>query len=176
VKEPLIHTLLNLAEDHLALCVPDRAQAAVDRVVSIMPDAEYARFRYENRLHYVRGRLALAREDWPAALQCAEACRAHASTHSAPKYYIRAHLVKGQALLRLGQRKAAQAELDQAGSLADRLGYAAWSWRAWLEAGDEARAGKAVRRLARELGPERRDRFLQAAKRFSKGTNRMLAP
>ncbi|HEX6511268.1 MAG TPA: BTAD domain-containing putative transcriptional regulator [Chloroflexota bacterium] len=176
VKEPLIHTLLNLAEDHLALGAADRAQAAVDRVMRIMPDAEYARFRYENRLHYVRGRLALAREDWSAALHCAEACHAHASTHSAPKYYIRAHLVKGQALLRLGEGKAAQIELDRAGNLADRLGYAAWSWRAWLQAGDEARAGKAVRRLARELGLERRDRFLQAAKRFSKGANRMLAP
>ena len=42
---------------------PERALQAIERVVQLMPEAEYARYRYQNRLHYVRAELSLAREE-----------------------------------------------------------------------------------------------------------------
>ena len=48
-----------------------------------------ARFRYENRLHYARALLALARAEPEPALGAADACLAAAAAHQAPKYEVR---------------------------------------------------------------------------------------
>ncbi|HEX6551524.1 MAG TPA: BTAD domain-containing putative transcriptional regulator [Ktedonobacteraceae bacterium] len=169
-KEPLIQSLLNLAEDHLALGTPERAIQAVERVVQLMPGAEYGRYRYQNRLLYVRALLALAREEEAAALEAADACLADAAAYRAPKYEVRGRLIKGQALARLGNAEAAQTELIAAARLAEQLGYPAWAWRAWTAAAEVTRApfipkhaADAVQRLADNLDTELRERFLRAA-------------
>ena len=169
-KEPLIQTLLNLAEDHLALGTPERALQAIERVVQLMPEAEYARYRYQNRLHYVRAELSLAREEGADALEAADACLADAAAYRAPKYEMRGHLVKGRALARLGNVEAARTELITAAQLAEGLGYLAWAWRAWAVAANVThaprlarRAEDAVRRLADNLDTELREHFLRQA-------------
>jgi hypothetical protein len=169
-KEPLIHALLNVAEDHLALGTPEPAVRAIERVVQLMPEAEYGRFRYRNRLHYVRALMALAREEAAAALEAADACLADATAYGAPKYEVRGHLVKGRALARLGNAEAARTELIAAARLAEQLGYPAWAWRAWTAAADVNRApfivkhaADSVLRIADNLDTELRERFLRIA-------------
>jgi len=169
-KEPLIQSLLNLAEDHLVLGTPERAIQAIERVVQLMPEAEYGRFRYQNRLHYVRALLALAREEEAAALEAADACLADAAVYRAPKYEVRGHLVKGRALARLDNAEAAKTELIAAAELAEQLGYPAWAWRSWTAAAEIAHAPRlaqhaagAVQRLAGNLDTELRERFLRIA-------------
>ena len=169
-KEPLIHALLNVAEDHLALGAPERAIQAIERVVQLMPEAEYARFRYGNRLHYVRALLALAREEEAAALEAADACLADAAAYQAPKYEVRGRLVKGRALARLGNAEVVKTELIAAARLAEQLGYPAWAWRAWTAAADVTRvpfiakhAADAVLRVADNLDAGLRERFLRIA-------------
>ncbi len=169
-KEPLIHTLLNLAEDHLALGTPEQAAQSIERVAQLMPEAEYARYRYQNRWHYVRALLSLARDEVEDALAAAEACLADAAAYRAPKYEVRGHLVKGRVLARLGNAEAARTEIVAAAELAERLGYLAWAWRAWTAAADVTRAPRlaqraedAARRLADNLDTELRERFLRGA-------------
>lgn len=169
-KEPLIQSLLNLAEDHLALGTPERAMQAIERVVQLMPEAEYGRFRYQNRLHYVRALLALAREETIAALEAADACLADAAAYRAPKYEVRGRLVKGQVLAQLGNAEAAKTELIAAALQAEQLDYPAWAWQAWTAAADvthaprlAGRAAAVVQRLADNLDTELRERFLRAA-------------
>lgn len=169
-KEPLIHALLNVAEDHLALGAPERAIQAIERVGQLMPEAEYARFRYGNRLHYVHVLLALASEEPEAALEAADACLTNAAAYRAPKYEVRGRLVKGRALARLGNAEAAKTELIAAARLAEQLGYPAWAWRAWTAAANVTsaphlarRAADAVQKLADNLDTELRERFLRAA-------------
>jgi DNA-binding SARP family transcriptional activator len=163
-KEPLIHALLNVAEDHLALGASERALQAIERVGQLMPEAEYARFRYGNRLHYVRALLALAGEE------AADACLTNAAAYRAPKYEMRGRLVKGQALARLGNAEAAKTELLAAARLAEQLSYPAWAWRAWTAAAEVTSAPRlarhaadAVQRLANNLDTGLRERFLRAA-------------
>ncbi|HEX6553305.1 MAG TPA: BTAD domain-containing putative transcriptional regulator [Ktedonobacteraceae bacterium] len=169
-KEPLIQSLLNLAEDYLALGSPERAIQAIERVVQLMLEAEYGRYRYQNRLHYVRALLALAREEAEAALEAADACLTDAAAYRAPKYEVRGRLVKGRALARLGNAEAAKTEFVAAAELAEQLGYPAWAWRAWTAAADVTRApfiakhaADAILRLADNLDTELRERFLRIA-------------
>lgn len=84
-----------------------------------------------------------------------------------PKYLVRRHLVKGQALPLQGDAARARDELLRAARLADRLGYPAWSWRAWSAAAEasaspnaQAKAASAMGRLAASLGDDLRVRFL----------------
>jgi hypothetical protein len=169
-KEPLIHALLNVAEDQLALGTPEPAVRAIERVVWLMPEAEYGRFRYRNRLHYVRALLALAHEEEAAALEAADTCLADAAAYRAPKYEVRGHLVKGRVLARLGNLEAAKTELVAAARLAEQLGYLAWAWRSWTAAAEIAHAprlaqhaAEAVQRLAGNLDTELRERFVRTA-------------
>ncbi len=169
-KEPLIQSLLNVAEDHLALGASEHAMRAIECVVQLMPEAEYGRFRYRNRLHYVRALLALAREEEAAALEAADACLTDAAAYRAPKYEVRGRLVKGRALARLGNIEAAKTELIAAARLAEQLGYSAWAWRAWTAAAEVTsaprlarRAADVVQRLADNLDTELRECFLRIA-------------
>ena len=169
-KEPLIHALLNVAEDQLALGAPEPAMRAIERVAKLMPEAEYARFRYQNRLHYVRALLALAREEEAAALEAVDACLADAAAYRAPKYEVRGCLVRGRALARLGNAEAAKMELIAAAELAEQLGYPAWAWRAWTAVAEVSHAPRlarhaadAVQKLADNLDTKLRERFLRIA-------------
>ena len=78
VAEPQIQTLLNLATDHLHLGSPDQAAGAcLDEAEDLFADAEYARFRYENRYHWVRGLLHLDAGLHDAALGRGSRSRRH---------------------------------------------------------------------------------------------------
>jgi DNA-binding SARP family transcriptional activator/tetratricopeptide (TPR) repeat protein len=125
VLEPRIHTLLNLATDHIHLGDPDRAAARLVEVDDLSPQAEYARFRYQNRYHFVRGLLALAGGDTEGALACAQTVASMAERYGAPKYRARAHLLRGSALGRhRAGAEAAVAELRAAIRVAERHGFA----------------------------------------------------
>ncbi|MGH9224014.1 MAG: AAA family ATPase, partial [Acidimicrobiales bacterium] len=105
--EPQVHTLLNLATDHLHLGDPDRAAACLAEVEQLSVEAEYARFRYMNRLHWVRGLLQLDAGDVDAALGEAKTVEQMAQRYRAPKYEVRAHLLRGVALARRGRTSEA---------------------------------------------------------------------
>jgi hypothetical protein len=86
VLEPQIQTLLNLAIDHLTLGDPDGAAACLREVEGLAIDAEYARFRYMNRFHWVRGLLHVEAGDVDAALEAAAEVGAMAAQHGAPNH------------------------------------------------------------------------------------------
>jgi DNA-binding SARP family transcriptional activator len=135
VAEPQIQTLLNLATDHLHLGDPDRAAACLAEAEALSVDAEYARFRYMNRFHWVRGLLQLEAGDIDAAISASADVAAMAERHGAPKYSVRAHLLRGIALARRPrQREAALGEFQAAVRLAEGHGFAALAERAHREA------------------------------------------
>jgi DNA-binding SARP family transcriptional activator len=170
VQEPRIHTLLNLAEDYLALGDPDGAAGFVRQVEGLVPYVEYARFRYLNRLQYVRALLALAQEELPATIEAADACLSQAAVYAAPKYEVRGRLVRGRALARLSQVQDAERELIAAAQLAERLSYPTWARRAWdalaaLTDSPRARrcAQTAARTIADGLDTGLREKFMRTS-------------
>lgn len=128
ILEPQIHTLLNLATDHLHLGNPDRAAACLAEVDQLSVEAEYARFRYLNRLHWVRGLLTLHAGDVDAALGEAATVEEMAHRYRAPKYQVRAHLLRGAALARRGRSSEADAAVSSVRTsvrIAEDHGFAA---------------------------------------------------
>jgi DNA-binding SARP family transcriptional activator len=126
VLEPQIQTLLNLATDHLHLGDPDRAEACLAEVEVLSVDAEYARFRYMNRFHWVRGLLHLAVDDLDAAMGAAAEVSAMAEHHGAPKYVVRASALRGMARgRRPAEREAAIRDFRDAARRAEQHGLAA---------------------------------------------------
>ncbi len=146
VAEPQIQTLLNLATDHLHLGSPDQAATRLEEAQDLFVDAEYARFRYENRYHWVRGLLHLDAGDLDAALAAAAEVGAMADRYDAPKYDVRARLLRGLALARRpAERSAAVTELREAARRAEEYGFAALAEQAHRRAGELASSGKQVR-------------------------------
>ena len=138
----------------------------------MMPAAEYGRFRYENRYHYVKSMLAYAREQWEPSLQFADQCLAHAATYGARKYEVRGRLARGQALWRLEQRHEGEREIVTAAEHAGSLGFPTWARRCWVAAAGLTRSGTyranaaaAVAEIAEHLDAELRDRFLAEVSR-----------
>ncbi len=145
--EPQIQTLLNLATDHLRLGDPDRAASYLGQVDALAIDAEYARFRYLNRLHWVRGLLHLEADDVDAALGAADDVRSMAERHGAPKYLVRASLLRGMALShRPDTRDAALTDLRAAARLAEDHGFAALAEHAHRSAAASEGGGRHARR------------------------------
>jgi DNA-binding SARP family transcriptional activator/tetratricopeptide (TPR) repeat protein len=149
VLEPQIHTLLNLATDHLHLGDPDRAVACVAEAEALSVDAEYARFRYLNRLHWVRGLIALEGGDVDGALDAADRTGAMADSYRAPRYEVRARLLRGTALSRRGEADAALGELRAGARVAEHHGFAALAERAHRLAADLTGSGHHARRADR---------------------------
>ena len=147
VAEPQIHTLLNLALDHLRLGHPDRAAGCLAEAERLAVDAEYARFRFMNRLHYVRGLLCLEAGDLDGALAAAETTAEMALRYRAPKNEVRARLLRGQTLARSRARQSeALGDLRDAARLAEQLGFAALAHQAHQAAADIARSAYHARR------------------------------
>jgi DNA-binding SARP family transcriptional activator len=147
VLEPQIHTLLNLATDHLHLGDPDRAAAHLAEAEALAVDAEYARFRYLNRLHWVRGLLALEAGDIDGALGAAAEVESMADRYRAPKYDVRAHLLRGTALARRSREcDAALSELRAAVHVAEHHEFAALAEAAHRCAADLAASAHHARR------------------------------
>jgi DNA-binding SARP family transcriptional activator len=147
VLEPQIQTLLNLATDHVHLKDLDRAASCLSEVEALSVDAEYARFRYMNRFHWVRGLLHLEANDVDAALDSAAEVGAMADTHGAPKYVVRANLLKGMALARRPvERDAAVTSLRAAARRAEQQGFAALAERAHRAAAELVGGGHHTRR------------------------------
>jgi DNA-binding SARP family transcriptional activator/tetratricopeptide (TPR) repeat protein len=137
VAEPQIHTLLNLATDHLHLGDPDRAASCVAEAEELSIDAEYARFRYLNRLHWVRGLIDLEGGDIDRALEGAAAVADMAARYRAPKYDVRARILRGMAMSRRPRQvDAALTELQAATRGAEHHGFAALAERAHRLAAD----------------------------------------
>jgi DNA-binding SARP family transcriptional activator len=149
VAEPQIQTLLNLATDHLQLGDPARAAAYMADAEAFFPDAEYARFRYLNRYHWVRGLLQLEAGDVDAALGEAAEVGAMAERHGAPKYAVRADLLRGLGLSRRqAERDAALASLRAAAHRAEGHGFAALAEQAHRAAAGLVSGGQHRRRAA----------------------------
>lgn len=147
VAEPQIHTLLNLAVDHLHLGHPDQASACLGGAERLAVDAEYARFRFMNRMHYVRGLLCLEADDLEGGLAAAQTTADMATRYSAPKNGIRARLLRGQALARSpGEQPTALAEFRVAARLAEQLGFAALAEQAHRAAARTAGSAYHARR------------------------------
>jgi DNA-binding SARP family transcriptional activator/tetratricopeptide (TPR) repeat protein len=167
VTEPQIHTLLNLATDHLHRGDADRAAAQLAEAEQLSVDAEYARFRYMNRLHWVRGLLALEGGDVAAALDAASDVESLARRHDAPKYRVRARLLRGTARVRrTSEVPTGVSDLRAAARLAERHGFAALAaqaHRATAEATGSAhharRADRWRARIERSVDGPLRDRL-----------------
>ena len=139
VLEPQIHTLLNLATDHLHLGDPDRAERCLTEAEVLSVDAEYAKFRYLNRMHWVRGLLALETGDIDGALASAAEVASMADRYRAPRYVVRARLLRGMALSRRRrEQEAAVTELRAAARVAEHHEFAALAERAHRLAADLA--------------------------------------
>lgn len=137
-EEPELQTLLNLAEDHLALGRPDVASRHVDEAEGLVADVEVARYRALNRLEIVRGWLALEAGSPEDALAAAETGRQTASRYGAPRNAVRADLLGGDALARMGKGNQAVTHLRAAARTAARHGFAALAEQAHWQAGQVA--------------------------------------
>jgi tetratricopeptide (TPR) repeat protein len=71
----------------------------------------------DTRAHFDMGRLALLKQDWPAAVELLSACLADEHARR------RAHTMRALAYRRLGQPKAARDDEDHASRLADDQGW-----------------------------------------------------
>jgi DNA-binding SARP family transcriptional activator len=147
VAEPQIQTLLNLAVDHLHLGHLDRAAACLAEAEGLAVDAEYARFRFMNRMQYVRGLLALEAGNPDTALAAAQTTAEMAAHYRAPKNEIRARLLRGAALARSpAEEAAALTEFRAAVRLAERLGFAALAQQAHRAAANASGSAHHARR------------------------------
>jgi tetratricopeptide (TPR) repeat protein len=137
VAEPQIQTLLNLATDHLHLGDPGRAADCLTEVEALAVEAEYARFRFLNRYHWVQGLLHLHAGELDTALADAAQVAAMAQQYDAPKYLVRASLLRGLVSARRGgEQDRALAELRDAATRAEQHGFAALAERAHREAAE----------------------------------------
>jgi tetratricopeptide (TPR) repeat protein len=137
-EEPEMQTLLNVAEDHLALGRPDVASRYVDEAEGLAADVEVARYRVLNRLEIVRGLLALEAGGAEDALAAGETARQTASRYGAPRNAVRADLLSGEALARAGEVSRAVTRLRAAARAATRHGFAALAEQAHWRAGQVA--------------------------------------
>ena len=150
VLEPQIHTLLNLSTDHLHLGDPDRAATCLAEAEGLSVDAEYARFRYLNRMHWVRGLLALEAGDIDGALASAAEVGSMADRYHAPRYDVRARLLRGMSLSRRSrEHDAALTELRAAARVAEHHEFAALAERAHRLAADLAGSAHHARKADR---------------------------
>ncbi|MGH9011733.1 MAG: hypothetical protein ACRDYF_18080, partial [Acidimicrobiia bacterium] len=133
--EPEVQVLLNLAENQLAFGRPDVASRYFDEAEPLAADGEVARYRLLNRLEIVRGRLALEAGRLEDALAAAETARQLASRYAAPRNSVRADLLSGEALVRLGRDPEGIAQFRAAGRAATRCGFAALAEQAHRRAG-----------------------------------------
>ncbi|HJP66254.1 MAG TPA: hypothetical protein VKA30_08125, partial [Actinomycetota bacterium] len=128
------------------------------------------------RLTEAKAEIALARGDFEAAATAADRAVRDSAEVSRRKYETAARLVLGRALLGLGQRDRAVAELRAATDAAEGLFHPPTRWRAWsalsealLATGDDdgaaaahTRASNLIREFAATLQPERAERLLAA--------------
>lgn len=147
--EPTIQTLLNLAQDHLALGHPDAAARHLVEAEHLADGAEIARFRFLNRLEVLRGLLALEAGRPSDALTAAEAARTLAFRYDAPRNTARAELVSGLALARLGEVDAGIARFRAAVRVSQHHGFAALAEQAHRLAGQWSGSSHHLRRADR---------------------------
>lgn len=169
VREAELQTVLNVATDQLGLGRLIEARASLEFVRSRTDEVEDARFRYLSRLHFLDAQASLEEGNPENALAAASRCLDMARRHDLPKYEVRGRLARGRSLAALGDAAGGLAEIREAASLADRLGYAGLSWPAWWTAFTLSRAEEDCRRaqagvaqVVAALGEPLRTQFLQA--------------
>jgi ATP/maltotriose-dependent transcriptional regulator MalT len=168
---------INQAGDHIARGELEEAGALLAPLHAHIEDEADTSMMWRYRLHLAdaEARLALARGAPDVALRLAREELAGARQHGARKLEARAQELGARALVVLGERAEAEAELGEAAAVAAAIGYAPVRWRTLAlesvlarRAGDGARAERsaaAVRSLTAELAaglPETRLRLALA--------------
>lgn len=169
------NALANLATTNLLLERYAAARAYVDEGLALSEDAPFMRWRYFTRLIVVQGQLALAAGTPSEALAAAEVALDLARSTKAPKNTARSCLLRGSALLAMGDRDGGRAAMAQALQVARELRSQHMIWSAHLALAElEGAAGQAdaarvhyhaawaiVEHIAGRLtDPRIRDRFL----------------
>jgi ATP/maltotriose-dependent transcriptional regulator MalT len=126
------YSLLNLATDELLLGNIEEAEAYLTRVGKLMNEVEYSRFRYLNRYHLVKAELALVKRDAAETLRSVAEAYDLATAKGARKNICKSLLLRGRALLALGQTPEAIVSIQQAKAVADELLHGSLRWQCTL--------------------------------------------
>ena len=128
VSEAERYSLLNLATDELHAGRLDAAQARLAEFEQILDHGEYSRIRYLNRYQLLRAQVAIAREDFDAALRWSDEAARMATAKGVRKNLVKSRLIAGQALLALGRHQEAIVLLRQAADQAEDLEHGSLRW------------------------------------------------
>jgi tetratricopeptide (TPR) repeat protein len=126
-----VSSLINLAYDHLHLGQPQRAlQLLEETAVRVQNFGLGAhRWRWTNHLTAYIAEALLAIGDAERAHAQADIALQQAQAIGSMKYVSKAHALRGEADLRLGQWTQAESELRQALAVARQIGYPTLTWQ-----------------------------------------------
>jgi len=134
------NTLLNVAENHLALGRFDDAERyfhEVERVVRHpLPHELWAHSRFSGRFFHSYGELWLVRGDPAAALAHADECLQLATRNGFLKVVVKARRLRAQSLTARGRLDEAEQELDATLDLAMQVGNPPQLWKTSVALGD----------------------------------------
>lgn len=128
VAEAERYSLLNLATDALYAGWLDASQVWLDEFEHILDHSEYSRIRYLNRYQLLQAQIAVARQDFDAALRWSDEAARMATAKGVRKNLVKSRLVAGQVLLALGRNQDAVVHLRQAADQAEDLEHGSLRW------------------------------------------------
>lgn len=144
MAEVEMHTLLNLAENCLALGCLDEADEYFSQVEEVvrrpLPSQLWVHWRYSERFFHSYGELALAHGDAASALTLADECLDLAGRNGSMKPIVKARRLRGQALLAQGRLELADQELRTAVELARQVANPPQLWKTYVALGELRRA------------------------------------
>jgi class 3 adenylate cyclase/tetratricopeptide (TPR) repeat protein len=138
------NALANLADNFIALGRLDEAEERLREIAKMVeekvPKDCMISWRHTLRDYATFADLWLARGDSERALSAAEQCLALAEKTESRKYIIRAHRVRGQALMAQGKLAEADEDISSALPLAVEVGNPPQLWRTHVALGELRRA------------------------------------
>ena len=140
MAEVEMHTLLNLAENLFVLGDLEEAEQYFRQVEEVvrhpLPTQLWVHWRYSERFFHSSGELALARGDAAKALALGDECLALATENGSTKVIVKAHRLRGQALLAEGRLDSAEHELNTALEMARQVANPPQLWRTFASLGE----------------------------------------
>ncbi|MEZ4675974.1 MAG: LuxR C-terminal-related transcriptional regulator [Caldilineaceae bacterium] len=126
------YSLLDLATTALVAGDKATAESYFQQFKADYGQPVYAWYRYGNRAQLFQAELALAAHDYSSAINYATAAEAIAQAESMQKNIIKCQLYQGQALLGLQRPQEALPPLQEAITLADKIGHGSLRWQTRL--------------------------------------------
>jgi tetratricopeptide (TPR) repeat protein len=134
------NAVINMADNLLALGLPDEAEQQLQRVERVVrhrrPEERLSHERFSQRFYHSYGEIWLTRGAYDRALTCAAECLALAEPGSHRKNIAKGRRLRGQALLAQGHLDESERELAHALAVARALGNPPQLWKTLVARGD----------------------------------------